>query len=259
MRTAHRSMPSVDHDTTRTTIAAGIVHDLKLPLQVVLGWASLLKRDEHDGAQLDHALTVVERNTRLQMALVDHLLEVLLPTWHSSGLRGQPLDFRALVENEVRAVQPLAREKGIRVSCSAPSSDFTIEGIDVHLRRVVANLVGNALKFTSAPVTIDCRLWRSSASVGLDVCDSGLGIDRVFLPSVFEAFRLAPGKGGRDSNGQGLGLSVVRHLVELHGGTVTANSDGRGCGSTFTVTLPAATPEGMPARARYLDPLPGTP
>lgn len=245
MRRAHRSTPSIDDDFVRATIAAGIVHDLKLPIQVVLGWASLLRRAGHDGAQIDDALTVVERSTRLQMALLDHLLEVLRPTWQASGLRRQRLDFRELVETEVRAVQPLARKKGVHVSCSAPCADFSIEGTEVHLRRVVANLVGNALKFTSPSGAIECRLSRSSMSVGLAVCDTGRGIDRVFLPRVFEAFRLAPGKGGRDRNGHGLGLSVVRHLVELHGGTVTATSGGRGCGSTFTVTLPAAIPYGV--------------
>jgi len=243
-----RTMPSVDHDFIRTTIAAGIVHDLKLPLQVVLGWTSLLRRARPDPAQIEHALTVLERNTQLQVALLEHLLEVLYPTLQASTLDRTRLDFRELVETEVRAVQPLALEKGVRVSFSAPSYDFSVEGTDVHLRRVVANLIGNALKFTSPSGAIDCRLWRSKTSIDLSVRDTGRGIDRGFLPRVFEAFRLQPGTGGRDRNGLGLGLSVVRHLVELHGGTVTATSDGRGCGSTFTVTLPAAMPHAVPVR-----------
>ena len=236
-----RTPDAYDDDAFRATLTAGVVHDLRAPLQAVLGWTSLLKRTHGDPDRTEHALTIVERNAKLQKALLDHLLEILQPSWTRltrSSLRPQHISLSQLVEAEVHTVQPLADERGVSVLLRDDSSGIVVEGTEAHLRRVVANLVGNALKFTPPGGTVECRLWRSAGWAGIVVRDTGRGIDRELLPCVFDAFRQASQR-APDQEGLGLGLTVVRHLVELHGGTVTAASAGCGCGSTFTVLLPA--------------------
>jgi signal transduction histidine kinase len=240
---AGRTPDAYDDDAFRATLTAGVVHDLRAPLQAVLGWTSLLKRIHGDPDRTEHALTIVERNAKLQKALLDHLVEILQPSWTRltrSSLRPQPINLSQLVEAEVHTVQPLADARGVSVLLRDDASGIVVEGTEVHLRRVVANLVGNALKFTPPGGTVECRLWRSAGWAGIVVRDSGRGIDRELLPRVFDAFRQASLR-APEQEGLGLGLTVVRHLVELHGGTVTAASAGCGCGSTFTVLLPAVS------------------
>jgi signal transduction histidine kinase len=239
-----RAGPTLDaynDDAFRATLTAGVVHDLRAPLQAVLGWTSLLKRTHGDPDRTEHALAIVERNANLQKALLDHLLEILQPSrtrLMRSPLQPQHINLSQLVEAEVHSVQPLADERGVSVLLRDDSSGIVVDGTEVHLRRVVANLVGNALKFTPPGGTVECRLWRSAEWAGIVVRDTGRGIDRELLPRVFDAFRQASDR-APDQEGLGLGLTVVRQLVELHGGTVTAASAGCGCGSTFTVLLPA--------------------
>jgi signal transduction histidine kinase len=223
---------------SRAALTAGIVHDLRAPVQVLLGWTSLLRRQHDEPERIEHALTNIERNAKLLMDLLEELLAQTRPPWTSASMRQRALDLAELLRAEVRAVQPLVDQGGVELRLAVDSPAIVIGGNEVHLRRVLANLIGNALKFTPPGGTIECRLWRSPECVGLVVRDNGQGIDCEFLPRVFDAFSQEPGGLVQGKNGRGLGLHVVRQLVELYGGTVTAASEGSGCGATFTVILP---------------------
>ena len=227
---------------SRAAVTAGIVHDLRTPVQLVLGWASLLRGRTDDPRRIEHALMIIERNAELMMDLLENLLEQTRPPSTRTPARSQQIDLVALVSAEVRAMQPLADENGVRLSLEIDSPTMTVAGDVLELRRVVINLLGNALKFTPRDGAVECRLWLSGGRAAMAVRDNGHGIAREFLPRVFDAFVQEPGDRLRTDEGVGLGLAVVRHLVELHGGSVTAASGGNGCGAIFTVLLPAATP-----------------
>ncbi len=216
-----------------------VAHDLRAPLQAILGWASLLKRHRAEPARVEHGLGVIERNAMLQAELVEDLLSSLRAPLKAASTRHHPVNLGEIVKAELSAVQPLADEKGVHVSLSMAADNISTSGDAVQLRRVVANLIGNALKFTPSGGAVECRLWRSAHGVGIAVRDNGQGIDCKFLPGIFEPFRTDPGQRGAREDGLGLGLYVVRQIVEMHGGKVIATSGGSGCGSTFTVTLPA--------------------
>ena len=223
---------------SRATMIAGIVHDLRAPVQVVRGWASLLRRKHDDPARTEHALSIIERSAETLKDLLEALLEQTRPAWMDAPVRRQELDLAELVRSEVRGVEPLADQAGVRVSLSADVPALALEGNEVQLRRVVANLIGNALKFTPRGGSVECRVWGWPQWAGLEVRDNGRGIDRAFLPKIFDAFQQEPSRHSRD--GHGLGLHIVRDLVELHGGRVSAASDGPGRGAVFTVLLPVA-------------------
>jgi signal transduction histidine kinase len=240
LRTDQRSPDLSDNEVSRAALTAGIVHDLRTPMQSVLGWASVLRRTR-EPERIECALTVIERNVKVQMELIEDLLEVLHSSSSRPRLRRQRVDLAKLVKAELRAVEPVAEESQIGVSLTIDSPFVDVEGNETHLRRVVANLVGNALKFTPRGGSIHCRVWRSAAWAGILVRDSGRGIDPAFVPRVFDAFSQESA-----DHGWGLGLNVVRHLVKLHGGTITAASLGHGHGATFSVLLPAMTAGEVP-------------
>jgi signal transduction histidine kinase len=218
----------------------GVVHDMKTPLQCVLGWASLL-RHMREPERIESALKIIERNAKVQMDLLEDLLELLQPSSGHLRRRRQHVDLAGLVKAELRAVEPLADECQVRVALTASSPTVEIEGSETDLRRIVANLVGNALKFTPRGGSIECRVWQSGAWAGVAVRDTGRGIDAAFVPHIFDAYRRGSGRGSREE-GWGLGLNIVRHLVRRHGGTVTVRSAGRGRGTTFCVLFPTSLP-----------------
>lgn len=235
---------------SRAAMTAGIVHDLRAPVQVVIGWASLLRRKHDDPERIEHALTLIERNAELVMNLLDLLLDQTRPLRPRAPLPGRTVDLAELVRAEVRAIQPLAEESGVRVSLTIDAPEIAVQGDEVQLRRVVINILGNAVKFTPRNGVIACRLWRLGGWAGLAVRDNGPGISREFLPRVFDPFVQEPGHRLHSDEGIGLGLAVVRHLVEQHGGTVTASSAGSGRGAAFTVLLPAVPPNATEAPTR---------
>jgi len=144
---------------SRATAIAGIVHDLRAPVQVVRGWASLLRRKNVDPACTERALSIIERSAETLKDLLEALLEQTRPAWMDAPVRRQALDLAELVRSEVRAVEPLADQAGVRVSLSAEVPALALEGNEVQLRRVVANLIGNALKFTPRGGSVECRVW----------------------------------------------------------------------------------------------------
>jgi signal transduction histidine kinase len=242
LRPARTAMDVSDSDPSYVALTAGVVHDLRTPLQSVLGWASLLRRTR-EPERIESALTIIERNAKVQMDLLEDLLELLRPSPSSLQLRRQRIDLASLVKAELRAVEPLADERQVLVSLTVTTPSVEIDGNETDLRRIVANLVANALKFTPGGGSIECRVWQSGAWAGVAVRDTGHGIDPAFVPHIFEAYRQEPG-----AEGWGLGLSVVRHLVRRHGGTVTVRSAGRGRGTTFSVLFPTSSPKVHDAR-----------
>jgi signal transduction histidine kinase len=226
-------------DASSAVLTAGLVHDLRAPLQCVLGWASVLKRG-CDPALIERAATVIERNARLQVALIEDLLEVLRPTGTGPLLHPQTIDLAALVTAELRAVEPLAEERGLCVSVTAEPQEVAVQGNETHLRRVIGNLVGNGLKFTPPGGSIQCRVFRSECAAGVIVRNMGPDLERRRVPRGVAGRVDTPAHRSRRDPGWGLGLSIVRHLVRLHGGTVTAASAGAGSGATYSVLLPAA-------------------
>ncbi len=233
MRSEEPSADLFDRDASRSALAAGIVHDLRTPMQSVLGWAAVLRRTR-EPERIERALSAIERNTKVQLELLQDLLDLLRPSSRLLERGRQGVDLAKLVRAELRAVEPVAEEARVGVSLTVESPNVAVEGNETHLRRVVANLLSNALKFTPAGGSIDCRVWRTAAWAGLLVRDTGRGMDPAFVPHVFDAFSQECA-----ASGWGLGLNVVRHLVKLHGGTVTASSAGPGRGATFSVLLPA--------------------
>jgi signal transduction histidine kinase len=219
-----------------------VSHELRSPLNAILGWSRLLRNRAFDEATTTRALETIERNAKLQTQLIEDLLDV------SRVMRGQlklhlhPLDLVAVIEAAFDAAQPLLESKSIQLQLLFDQPRSLILGDSDRLQQVIWNLLSNAIKFTPAGGQISIHLHHSEKSVKLQVTDTGQGISPTFLPYVFEHFRQADSTTTRSHGGLGLGLAIVRHLVELHGGQIRAASPGIGQGATFTVTLPRHLP-----------------
>ncbi len=216
---------------------ATLSHELRTPLNAMLGWTQLL-RMENPPEEVAHGLEVIERNARSQTKLIEDLLDVSRITTGKLRLSVRPTELGPVVQAAADAVRPLVEGKGIQVDCVLDAADLVVMADPDRLQQVFWNLFSNAAKFTPANGRITVRLVRINDTVQLTVSDSGAGIDAKFLPFVFDRFRQADSTSTRSHGGLGIGLTIVRYIVELHGGTVHADSPGAGQGSTFSVTLP---------------------
>ncbi|WP_437971984.1 PAS domain-containing protein [Sorangium sp. So ce260] len=236
-----------------------VSHELRTPLTAILGWSQLLlRRMSREDADLCKGLEVIGRNARAQAQLIDDLLDMGRITSGKIRLDVQPVDLHDVVGGAVSSVAPSAEAKGIRLeTISSPAVGVT-RGDPSRLQQVVWNLLSNAIKFTPEGGSVQVKVCRSGSHVEITVSDTGQGIEPEFLPCVFERFRQADASTTRRHGGLGLGLSIVKHLIELHGGTVRVTSAGVGKGATFTVELPLGAahaptegaPDGRAADAR---------
>jgi signal transduction histidine kinase len=223
---------------------AMVTHELRTPLAVILGWARMLKR-EHEGQEdaLDtasriRALEAIERNALVQKQLVEDLLDVSSITNGKFRVEMRPTDLVPVIESAIDTLAPSLAAKRIKLHTEYDQEVGYIDGDADRLRQVVWNLLTNAVKFTPEAGHVEVRLERAGRYARLVVHDTGAGIPREFLPYVFDRFRQADEVLSGKNGGLGLGLLIVRHLVEAHSGTVHATSAGAGLGSTFTVELP---------------------
>jgi PAS domain S-box-containing protein len=219
---------------------ATVSHELRTPLTAILGWAHLMRGGRLEGESAARALETIERNARAQAQLIDDLLDVSRIVTGKLRLDVVPVSPHSFIDPAVEAVRPAAEAKGVRLQKLIDSGVETVMGDPARLQQVVWNLLTNAVKFTPRGGRVQLSLWRVNSRVELAVSDTGAGISPEFLPHVFERFRQADQRTTRQHGGLGLGLAIVRHLVELHGGNVRADSAGEGTGATFTVTLPVA-------------------
>jgi signal transduction histidine kinase/ActR/RegA family two-component response regulator len=222
---------------------ATLSHELRTPLNAILGWTKLLRSNAVPAASHDRALEKVERNAMVQARLVDDLLEVSRITTGKLRLDVRPFDLVALANTAIDSIKPTAEARGVAIVREFAEPALPTGGDPDRLQQVIWNLLSNAVKFTPPGGTVTIALSRIGAMDEIRVRDTGIGIDAAFLPSVFETFRQADASSTRTHGGLGLGLSIVRHLVEMHAGTVRAESDGRGHGATFTVQLPIRSAE----------------
>ena len=219
---------------------ATLSHELRTPLTAILGWARVLRGGSLDPARYAHGLEVIERNVNAQAKLIEDLLEISRVSNSKVRLAAQPTRVAPVVEAALDALRPAIDAKGLRASLFvAPgAADDRILGDADRLQQVFGNLISNAIKFTRKGGTIGVRVERGDAQVVVSVTDTGRGISREFLDHVFDRFRQEDSSPTRSHGGLGIGLAIVRHLVELHHGSVSAASGGIGKGSTFTVHLP---------------------
>jgi PAS domain S-box-containing protein len=233
------------HDASRAKdeFLAVLSHELRTPLTPVLGWLRVLRAGSLAPAAAARALETVERNARLQLQLVDDLLDVSRIVAGTLRLDVRPVALAAVLETAVDSVAAIAAQKGIAVSRSVGPDVPPVTADETRLQQVLANLLSNAVKFTPDGGRVSVTVTTAGPSVRIAVADTGEGLLPEVAPHVFERFRQADSTLTRHYGGLGLGLAIVRHLVELHGGAVSATSDGPGCGTTVTVTLPVAGPD----------------
>jgi PAS domain S-box-containing protein len=219
---------------------ATVSHELRTPLTAILGWAHMLRMGQFNDESALKAFETIERNARAQAQLIDDLLDVSRIITGKLRIDVRPIDPNSFIEAAIESVRPAAEAKGVRVQKIVDTGVVTVSGDPVRLQQVVWNLLSNAIKFTPRGGSVQVRLERINSHIEIGVSDSGAGIAQEFLPYVFDRFRQADQRTTRRHGGLGLGLAIVRHLVELHGGTVRAESRGKGEGATFTVMLPVA-------------------
>jgi signal transduction histidine kinase/ActR/RegA family two-component response regulator len=215
-----------------------VSHELRSPLNAVLGYAALLRHDLPDAPQLRHSVDVIERSGRAQAQLIEDLLDTARIISGKLRLVVEPVDLVSVIEGSVQTIRPAAEAKGISFRASLPPEIGQITGDPARLQQVVWNLLSNAVKFTPKGGHVEVSLERIDPHICVTVTDTGKGVSPVFLPFVFDRFRQGDAAGARRHGGLGLGLALVKYLVELHGGTVEALSEGEGKGATFKVTLP---------------------
>jgi len=236
-------------DRLKDEFLATLSHELRTPLTSILGWASMIRNGEVEGSNASRAIETIERNARSQARLIDDLLDVSRIITGNLRLDLHPLNLAPIVEAAIDALRPTADVKGIQLKTEQLSAECLVKGDPNRLRQVIWNLLSNAIKFTQRGGVVMIDLRCVNGTVHLRVADSGEGISPEFLPYVFDRFRQAEGSISRKQGGLGLGLAVVRHLVELHGGSIGAESAGLSQGSVFTVELPLAEERRDPARA----------
>jgi CheY-like chemotaxis protein len=218
----------------------------------VLGWAQLLKRAGDDPATATRAIDAIERNAQAQAQLVEDLLDTSRVVSGKMHLSFVPTDVAEIVRAAIESFRPLARSRGIALDLEVASDLVPILGDAARLQQIIGNVVSNALKFTSTGGQVHVTVRKAGGSVEIEVADNGAGIAPEFLPYVFDRFRQGDSTTTRVHGGLGLGLSIARQLVQMHGGTIRAASGGRGQGATFTVVLPgasAATVDASPSSA----------
>jgi PAS domain S-box-containing protein len=223
---------------------ATLSHELRTPLSPILGWVRLLRSGDLDEAAGARGLEVIERNVRAQTQLIEDLLDVSRIITGKLRLEVRPMDLVAVVEAGIDAVRPAAEAKGIRIESRLDPRAAAMVGDPDRLQQVVWNLVSNAVKFTPKDGRVEVELERVDSHARLRVRDTGKGIQPGFLPHVFDRLRQADSTSTRAHGGLGIGLAIVRHLVELHGGMVVAESGGEAKGATFTVELPMSATQG---------------
>jgi CheY-like chemotaxis protein len=217
---------------------ATLSHELRTPLTSLLGWACVLRDPSRDDELLNQGLEAIERNARVQAQLIDDLLDVSRIVSGKLHLDVRPIEISSVIQAAITVVRPAADAKSIRLTYRPEPGIGAISGDSARLQQVVWNLLSNAVKFTPEGGRIDVRLERMGSHATLTVSDTGQGIRPEFLPRVFDRFRQADSSSTRNYGGLGIGLAIVRHLVELHGGTVHAESKGEDKGATFSVTFP---------------------
>jgi signal transduction histidine kinase len=221
---------------------AMLSHELRAPLNVIRGWSQMLRAGKLDSTMTVHALETIERNTDAQTKLVNDLLDISRIVAGKLSLEVEPVDLVSLTEAVFDSFRVLADAKRIRVDAELDRTVPPTSGDPERLRQIFFNLFSNAVKFTPTGGNVFIKLERLGSDTMISVSDTGQGIRPEFLPYVFDRFRQAESSTTRQHGGLGLGLAIVQHLVELHGGKVTANSPGDGRGATFTVTLPFLKP-----------------
>ena len=217
---------------------ATLSHELRTPLTSLLGWSSVLREAKRDEKVLHQGLDAIDRNARIQAQLIDDLLDVSRIVSGKLNLDVRPLDISSVTRAAINVVRPAADAKGISLDYSAEPGLGAISADSARLHQIVWNLLSNAVKFTPHGGKISVRVEQDGSDAHVTVKDTGQGIEPEFLPRVFDRFRQADSSTTRSFGGLGLGLAIVRHLVELHGGTVSAQSDGLNKGATFTATFP---------------------
>jgi signal transduction histidine kinase len=217
---------------------ATMSHELRTPLNAIFGWVTLLRTRRLDEPTQERALETIERNARAQKRLIEDLLDVSRIVTGKVALEIMPVDPRRVVEAALETMAPAAQAKGITVVPLLDTGVATVRGDFARLQQIVCNLLSNAIKFTPSGGKVDVCLAHRNEEAEISVSDSGQGIKPEFLPLVFDRFRQEDGSISRRHGGLGLGLAIVRHLVELHAGSVEAFSAGEGKGSRFVVRLP---------------------
>jgi len=216
-----------------------VSHELRTPLAAMLGWVGVLKKGA-TGDRAARALDTIERSGRAQAKLIEDLLDASRMITGKLRLDLRLVDLPTVLRQAIDVIRPTAEVKGIRLEVELDPSAGPVVGDVDRLQQIAWNLLSNAVKFTPARGSIRIVLERGDTEMRLTVSDTGRGITAAFLPFIFERFRQAESAESRRSGGLGLGLAIVRHLVEMHGGSVAAASEGEGRGATFTVTIPLA-------------------
>ena len=217
---------------------ATLSHELRTPANAVLGWLRMISAGAVERDDWPRAIAAIERNARAQAQLIDDLLDISRIGSGQMRLDPSTFDLGALLISVVDGLRPLADSRRIRLEVSVENDLPMVVGDPRRIQQVAINLLNNALKFTPAGGRVVLRATREAATVGFTVSDTGIGITPEFLPYVFERFRRGDSTRGGEPGGLGLGLAIARHLVELHGGTISAESGGAGSGATFGVRLP---------------------
>jgi PAS domain S-box-containing protein len=217
---------------------ATVSHELRAPLNAIIGWVQLLRGGTLDEARIVHALETIHRNAQIQCSLVEDLLDVSRIIAGKVALEKALVSFGHVAEAAIEAAKPAASAKGISIHSSLTCTNDEVVGDPRRLQQALGNLLANAVKFTPAGGVISVDLSNDEKGVSVRVTDTGIGIRKDFLPHVFDRFRQADGSSTRMHGGLGLGLAIVSHIAELHGGSVRAESHGPGTGASLTLTLP---------------------
>ncbi|PWT82714.1 MAG: hybrid sensor histidine kinase/response regulator [Acidobacteria bacterium] len=223
---------------------ATLSHELRTPLSAILGWSQLVRTGRLEDNQLARAVETIERNARSQSQLIDDLLDVSRIITGKLQIEFRQVDLARIIEAALDSVRPIFETKGIHFKVLGDMGSCPVRGDSNRLQQIFWNLFNNAVKFTPAGGEVNVKVKRKPSRVVVSITDTGIGIDPKFLPFIFERFRQADGSTTRAHGGLGLGLAIVRHLIDLHKGDVTVESGGQGLGSTFTVTLPLVVSSG---------------
>ena len=248
-RSARAEAERVSH--LKDEFLATLSHELRTPLNAIFGWAQLLKMDSSDPETVREGIEVIDRNVRMQTQLIEDLLDMSRIISGKVRLDVQSVDLPELISGAVESVRPAADGRSLRLEKVIDPSAGPVNGDPGRLQQVIWNLLTNAIKFTPKGGRIQVVLERVNSHVEIKIRDTGEGIDPEFLPYLFDRFSQADASTTRTHGGLGLGLSIVKSLVELHGGSIRADSAGSGKGSTFMVTLPIRAAQPAPAKQTH--------